>query len=63
MSDKCDITFMSDMKERRIAKGLSQYDMAAKCSVSLVTYQNWERGITKRVCKENYERLMNILGD
>lgn len=37
--------FGTDIRESRTQKGVSQIDCARHCGVSIVSFQNWERGI------------------
>lgn len=47
-------TFLeNNMKNKRIEFGLSQRECAKKLGVSLVSYQNWERGM----CSPKAEKI------
>lgn len=37
---------LTNLRERRMALGLTQSDLAIKVGVSLVSIQLWERGVT-----------------
>lgn len=37
--------FGTDIRESRTQNGVSQIDCARHCGVSIVSFQNWERGI------------------
>lgn len=37
---------LTNLRERRLALGLTQSDLAIKIGVSLVSIQLWERGVT-----------------
>lgn len=52
-----------DIKERRIKLGISQRNLANLIGVSLVTYQNWEQGITKEIQNASFDKLKNILSN
>lgn len=52
-----------DIKERRIKLGISQRTLANFIGVSLVTYQNWEQGITKEIQNASFDKLKNILSN
>ena len=49
-----------DMKEMREKAGISQRAMAKKIGIAFQTYQSWEKGITKYLRKENYEKLKEL---
>jgi transcriptional regulator with XRE-family HTH domain len=49
-----------NIKELRKNKGLTQIEVAKNVGVSLVSYQLWERGVSKPK-PENLEKLKNIL--
>lgn len=51
-----------DIKNKRLSLQLSQEQVAKYCGVSLQAYQRWERGITKYLRQENYEKLKEIFG-
>jgi transcriptional regulator with XRE-family HTH domain len=48
--------FGSMLLEKRKESGLSQRDCAKSCGVSVVSYQNWERGI----CEPKEDKLILI---
>lgn len=64
MKEQCyDISTIGNIKEKRLAKNLSQFKAAAYCGVSITAYQRWESGVTKQVFKSNYDKLLELLGD
>lgn len=57
------IADLGDLREKRIAKGVSQMQAAVFCGVSVTAYQRWEHGVTKSLFRENYDKLVELLGD
>lgn len=51
---------MENLRELRIAKGMTQIELAKKVGVSLAGYLLWERGVG-RPNEENYQKLMEAL--
>ena len=51
-----------EYKSKRLALGLSQTEVAKKVGISLVAYQNIERGATKNPKTETLEKLEKVLG-
>lgn len=49
-----------NLKDRRLKLGFSQSAVAVKVGVSLNSYQNWERGVTKPK-GENMNKLLEVL--
>lgn len=49
-----------DLKNERKKMGYTQIDVAIKVGVSLVSYQMWEKGVSKPN-EENKKKLFNIL--
>lgn len=58
-----DISEIGNIKEKRLQKNISQFKAAAFCGVSITAYQRWECGVTKKVFKHNYEKLVELFGD
>lgn len=56
-----DITELGDIREKRKNAGLSQFDMAKSCGVSVTAYQRWEHGCTKMIRAEHYDRIVEAL--
>jgi transcriptional regulator with XRE-family HTH domain len=52
---------MKTFKEKRLAKSMSQSQLAVAVGVSLVTIQTWERG-TSSPSPENQEKLDKVFG-
>jgi len=50
-----------NLKEIRIAKGMTQTQVAAAVGVSLTAYLLWERGVGKPN-EENRKKLYQVLG-
>lgn len=50
-----------DIKEARMAKGISRAEAAKYCGVSCNTFALWESQTTKKIFKENYDKLMELL--
>lgn len=48
--------FGNDLREARSRAGLTQFDCARHCSVSVNSYQYWERGISEP--KEDRKNLI-----
>ena len=51
-----------DYKTKRILLGLSQTEVAKRVGISLVAYQNIERGATKNPKPETLKKLEKIFG-
>ena len=51
-----------DYKTKRISLGLSQTEVAKRVGISLVAYQNIERGATKNPKPETLKKLEEVLG-
>ncbi len=51
---------MNGLKQKRVKRNMTQWDMARKLGVSLGTYRLWEAGISKPN-KENQKRLDELL--
>jgi transcriptional regulator with XRE-family HTH domain len=51
-----------DYKTKRISLGLSQTEVAKSVGISLVAYQNIERGATKNPKPETLKKLDKVLG-
>lgn len=51
-----------DYLNKRLALGLTQTEVAKKVGISLVAYQNIERGATKNPKPETLKKLNEILG-
>ena len=49
------------IRDARLALGLSQDRAAAYCGVAGMTFQRWEYGSTKSVRQEYYDKLLDIL--
>ena len=49
-----------DIKEVRKGLGLTQYELATKCGVSLNTIRNWEYGVTTPN-EDNMKKLKKVL--
>ena len=49
------------MKKLRLKKKLTQVQVAMAVGVSMMTYQNWERG-AHSPSEENLEKLKKVLG-
>lgn len=45
----------------RKSKGISQFKFAYELDVSLLTYQRWVGGVTRRVRKEHYDKIQEVL--
>lgn len=52
---------MSKLKKARLERELTQIDVAKAVGVSLVSYRNWEDGVTTPK-DENLARLEQVLG-
>lgn len=52
-----------DIKQRRKEKGMSQTEIAKFCDVSIIAYQRWENGTTKKVRTTHFNKLKEVLGD
>jgi len=50
---------MEDLKEKRIAAGLTQLQLAQACGVSLTTVRMWEYGMPPS--PENLKKLEEVL--
>lgn len=53
-----DIDF--DIREMRISKGISRVEAAKYCGVSCNTMSFWENGVSKKILKENYDKLVEL---
>lgn len=51
---------MQNLKEQRLSKGMTQFDVARVCGVNINTYIRWENGVTKPN-EENMEKLKKAL--
>lgn len=52
---------LGDIKAKRKEKKISQVKIAKYCGVSLQAYQLWEGGLTKKVSKDNFDKLSYAL--
>jgi transcriptional regulator with XRE-family HTH domain len=49
------------LREKRIAQGMTQTEVALKCDVTLMTYQLWERGVGDPN-EQNKKKLEAVFG-
>ncbi len=52
---------MTEIKKKRLEKGMTQIEVAIACKVSLSTYRLWESGVMQPK-GENQARLNTVLG-
>lgn len=60
-NNKCERRIVVNIKELRLKKGLTQFQVAVMVGVSITTYIGWERGGWNPSPK-NMKKLKDILG-